>query len=165
MNDPLEKLLKKMELSCYGKESDLIYRGDALNAIRGACIMAHIPFNSSSPEGRRTMEAIKAVWKVKSASTSLHGGWKNAKTEPPPPNTDVEVYCKALGVTVGYHRPFDGRIRVAIHNKKKPGLVHLLEHGHAKINGGRTKALPHVAPEEEKLADMITQEVVTRFKR
>ena len=105
MNDPLEKLLKKMELSCYGKESDLIYRGDALNAIRGACIMAHIPFNSSSPEGRRTMEAIKAVWKVKSASTYLHGGWKNAKTEPPPPNTDVEVYCKALGVTVGYHRP------------------------------------------------------------
>lgn len=65
MNDPLEKLLKKMELSRYGKESDLIYRGDALNAIRGACIMAHIPFNSSSPEGRRTMEAIKAVWKVK----------------------------------------------------------------------------------------------------
>ena len=43
MNDPLEKLLKKMELSCYGKESDLIYRGDALNAIRGACIMAQIP--------------------------------------------------------------------------------------------------------------------------
>lgn len=51
------------------------------------------------------MENIKAVWKVKSASTSLHGDWKNAKTEPPPPNTDVEVYCKALGVTVGYHRP------------------------------------------------------------
>lgn len=31
------------------------------------------------------MENIKAVWKVKSASTSLHGGWENAKTEPPPP--------------------------------------------------------------------------------
>lgn len=65
MNDPLEKLLKKMELSCYGKESDLIYRGDALNAIRGACIMAHIPFNSSSPEGRRTMEAIKSCLESK----------------------------------------------------------------------------------------------------
>lgn len=51
------------------------------------------------------MENIKAALKVKSASTSLHGGWKNAKTEPPPPNTNVEVYCKALGVTVGYHRP------------------------------------------------------------
>lgn len=59
-------------------------------------------------EGRRTMEAIKAVWKVKSASTSLHGGWKNAKTEPPPSNTDVEVYCKSLGVTVGYYRPLMG---------------------------------------------------------
>lgn len=41
----------------------------------------------------------------KAPTISLHGGWKNAKTEPPPPNTDVEVYCKALGVTVGYHSP------------------------------------------------------------
>ena len=54
------------------------------------------------------MENIKAVWKVKSASTSLHGGWKNAKTEPPPSNTDVEVYCKSLGVTVGYYSPLMG---------------------------------------------------------
>lgn len=64
-------------------------------------------YNSKAPAAI-LMEAIKAVWKVKSASTSLHGGWKNAKTEPPPPNTDVEVYCKALGVTVGYHRPLMG---------------------------------------------------------
>lgn len=34
--------------------------------------------------------------------------WKNAKTEPPPSNTDVEVYCKSLGVTVGYYRPLMG---------------------------------------------------------
>lgn len=54
------------------------------------------------------MENIKAVLKVKSASTSLHGDWKNAKTEPPPSNTDVEVYCKSLGVTVGYYRPLMG---------------------------------------------------------
>ena len=35
----------------------------------------------------------------------------------------------------------------------------------AKKNGGRTKALPHVEPEERKLEGMITQEVVQRFKR
>lgn len=72
-------------------------------------------------------------------------------------------YRSGWDVSVLYES--NSTIRVAIHNKKKPGLVHLLEHGHAKINGGRTKALPHVAPEEEKLAGMITQEVVARFKR
>ena len=55
-------------------------------------------------------------------------------------------YRSGWDVSVLYES--NSTIRVAIHNKKKPGLVHLLEHGHAKINGG-----------------MITQEVVARFKR
>lgn len=38
-----------------------------------------------------------------------------------------------------------------IYNKKQPGLGHLLEHGHAKVNGGRTRALEHVLPVEEQL--------------
>ena len=39
--------------------------GDELNAIRKACISAHLPFNSATPEGQRVLEALQAVWKVK----------------------------------------------------------------------------------------------------
>ena len=36
-----------------------------LKAIRKACISAHLPFDSATPEGKRVMEALYAVWKVK----------------------------------------------------------------------------------------------------
>ena len=34
---------------------------------------------------------------------------------------------------------------------KKPGLPHLLEHGHALRGGGRTSARPHIAPVEQEV--------------
>ena len=33
-----------------------------------------------------------------------------------------------------------------VYNKTKPGLAHLLEFGHAKANGGRTRAFNFIAP-------------------
>jgi len=43
------------------------------------------------------------------------------------------------------------RARWIIHNKNKPGLAHLLEHGHAKRGGGRVSGKIHIKPIEEKL--------------
>lgn len=39
---------------------------------------------------------------------------------------------------------------VVIYNKFKPGLAHLLEHGHVKTGGGRVAGKLHIRPVEEK---------------
>lgn len=38
-----------------------------------------------------------------------------------------------------------------IYNATVPGLPHLLEHGHANRNGGRTPGRSHIAPVEQKI--------------
>lgn len=46
-----------------------------------------------------------------------------------------------------------------IYNASLPGLPHLLENGHAKRGGGRTRAIVHIKPVEEKLAKEFEQKV------
>lgn len=40
-----------------------------------------------------------------------------------------------------------------VYNSMQPGLAHLLEFGHAKRNGGRTRAFNFIAPVNDSVAD------------
>lgn len=46
-----------------------------------------------------------------------------------------------------------------IYNKSKPGLPHLLEHGHALRGGGRTTGVEHIKPVEEEVIRLFEEAI------
>lgn len=67
------------------------------------------------------------------------------------------AYKKSWKARVEYESAED--IRVRIYNAKKPQLTHLLEHGHAKQNGGRVEGNPHIGPAEQNAEKKLLQKV------
>ena len=55
-------------------------------------------------------------------------------------------------------------IEVTVYSPTRYMLAHLLEHGHALRNGGRTLAFPHIAPAEEKGEEQLMGDIEKALK-
>lgn len=69
----------------------------------------------------------------------------------------TEAYKKSWKVKTAYEDKED--IRVIIHSQKHYRLTHLLEHGHAKVGGGRVEGKPHIGPAEQKAEEKLIKKV------
>ena len=67
------------------------------------------------------------------------------------------AYKKSWKVKTAYEDKED--IRVIIHSQKHYRLTHLLEHGHAKVGGGRVEGKPHIGPAEQKAEEKLIKKV------
>ena len=93
--------------------------------------------------GREVTDTVKRT--VKAAGKSC----KEDIQRRSPARKQRGAYRKGWRTEVVYDGP--GGVRVRIFNKTKGQLTHLLEHGHAKVGGGRVEGIPHIRPAEEKM--------------
>lgn len=92
-------------------------------------------------------DAAKAcVAELKTASPSLTGS-----------------YANGWRAKVAYEDLTD--IRMQVHNATDYQITHLLEDGHAKVNGGRVPAYPHIGAAADNASELLEKDVKIRVVR
>lgn len=83
-----------------------------------------------------------------------------------------EVRRTAPRKTGGYVKGFkitkqsrSGHKRCVVWNRTDPTRVHLLEYGHAKVNGGRVQGQPHLGPAHDKFVPGLMNKIKQIIKR
>ena len=79
-------------------------------------------------------------------------------------NAPVKTGAYKKSWTVKTTKETSNAMEVVVHSKNRYQLAHLLEFGHAKRGGGRTRAFPHIAPAEQRAAELLEKEVEAALK-
>lgn len=113
---------------------------DVLNQYKDAC-------NSNADEAVKytAKEAVKELKNANPSGSGKYGSWSE--------------YNKGWTVTQTKRDKREHK-SATVHNKDHYQLTHLLEKGHAMVQGGRSKAFPHIAPVAEKCEEKLMQRMI-----
>ena len=84
----------------------------------------------------------------------------------------ADIKASAPKQTGGYSRSWSVKntkqnshaLEVTVYSRNRYQLTHLLEFGHAKRNGGRTRAQVHIAPAEEKGIRQLEEDIIRSIR-
>lgn len=116
--------------------------------------MAHVIMEGLQEYAGLTTEDMKAA--VKKAGRKAKSDVQKGAL------VDTEKYKRSW--TVKTTKENANAMEVTVHSKNRYQLAHLLEFGHAKRGGGRTRAFPHIAPAEEAAAELLEREAEAALK-
>ena len=113
---------------------------DALNEYKDAC-------NSNADEAVK-LTAKEATQELRNAHPSGSGKYRSWK-----------AYNKGWTVTQTKRDTREHK-SATVHNKDHYQLTHLLEKGHALVQGGRVRAFPHIAPVAKKAEEALVKRMI-----